>query len=293
MSTPKSAGGTPPASAGEMVARGRAFLENKGIESARLEAELLVANALGLDRMGLFLALDRPVEPSEVSAARDQLVRRANGEPTAYITGTREFYGRPFGVGKGVLIPRSETELLVDLARERTGGRTGARIVDVGTGSGCIAVSLALECQGATVIASDVSAVALARAARNVTSLDARVHLVLSDGLSFLPAEPCLDLVVSNPPYVDPAMPDTLGPGVLEHEPAEALFAPAGDPDHWMRKLLEEAVPRLVPGGHLLIELGFDQAARARALVQENDLEARLHADLAGIERVLEVGPRS
>ena len=108
---------TPPGTAGEMLALGREFLERKGLEEARLEAELLVAHALGLDRLRLFLALDRPVLEDEVARARGLLVRRAAGEPVAYLTGLREFYGRPFAVDPRVLIPRPETELVIDLAR--------------------------------------------------------------------------------------------------------------------------------------------------------------------------------
>ncbi len=275
-----------------MLARGREFLERKGVESARLEAELLCAHALELDRLKLFLDLDRPVSGDEVARARELLVRRAAGEPSAYLTGAREFYGRPFRVEPGVLIPRPETELLVDLVRERADGRPGLCVLDVGTGSGCIAVTLALELPDARVAACDVSARALAVARANAEALGACVEFVEADG----PAPPAgfgpLDVLVSNPPYVDPADAGELAAVVREHEPPEALFAPAGDPDHWARRLLDEGPAFLAAGGRILIELGLGQGPRALALARERGLEARLHADLLGVERVLEASLR-
>ncbi len=295
----------PPRTVGEMVLRGRAFLERKGVESARLEAELLVACALGMERLELFLQLDRPVAAEEIGRARDHLVRRASGEPCAYITGTREFYGRPFAVGPAVLIPRPETELLVDLARERlapgeprggpsaaAGGPDGGlRVADVGTGSGCLAITLALELAGSRVTACDVSEPALELARRNARDLGARVDFVLGDGLAALERARIgeLDLLVCNPPYVDPAEASALQPEVRDHEPAQALFVPAGDPDCWLRRLLDEVPRRLRPGGLLLVELGLGQAERAAELARSRGLEPCLHPDLAGVPRALEV----
>lgn len=276
-----------------MVRMSREFLERKGVESARLEAELLVAHALGIDRLRLFLSLDRPLVPAEIDRARDALVRRGRREPAAYITGTREFYGRPFKVGPGVLVPRPETELLVDRAREIAKERgTGAqRIADVGTGSGCIAVTLALEIAGARVLALDVSAAAVLCARANADALGASVEIVEGEGLAELDRAASterFDLVVSNPPYVGTDERATLAPEVAEHEPAIALFAPEGDPDFWVRSLLDRARSVLAPGGKLLVELGHRQGAGALALARERGLEARTHRDLAGIERVLE-----
>ncbi len=143
-----------------MLALARGFLERKGLGEARLEAELLVAHALKVDRLGLFMRLDAPIQGAEVDLARDCLVRRGRREPTAYIVGQREFFGRDFAVGPGALVPRPETELIVDLARERIPSeRTqGLRVADVGTGSGCLAVTLALELEGAVVDAIDLNA---------------------------------------------------------------------------------------------------------------------------------------
>ena len=283
--SPGSAAQAPPRTAGEMLARAKGFLARKGVDEARLDGELLVAHALGLDRLQLFLQLDRPLTSGDVARARELLVRRGKREPVAYLTGEREFYGRPFAVDRRVLIPRPETELLIDRARELAAGlERPPRIADVGTGSGCLAITAALEIEGSEVRAVDCSAAALEVARANAERLGAAVHLVLGDGPEAL--EGTFDLVLSNPPYVDPAGRDELEPEVREHEPAEALFAPRGDPDHWVRRLL--AAAPLADGGRLLVELGLGQAERALALAAEGGREARIHSDLAGVARVLE-----
>jgi release factor glutamine methyltransferase len=274
-----------------MVARGREYLERQGVPSPRLESELLVACALGLDRLKLFLDLDRPVSADEVDRARALLVRRARGEPTAYLVGVREFYGRPFRVTPAVLVPRPETELLIDLAREAAGERADLSLLDLGTGSGCIAVTLALELDAPRVLATDVSAKALEVARANAAALGAALELAQGEGLEPARGRGPFDLVLSNPPYVDPADERALAPGVREHEPALALFAPPGDPDHWVRRLCAEAPGYLAPGGVLLVELGYDQGERALALARGRGLDARLAADLAGVPRVLVARP--
>jgi release factor glutamine methyltransferase len=279
-----------PRTAREMLARSQEFLARKGVEPARREAELLVAHALGLDRLRLYLALDRPLERHEVQRGRELVVRRGKREPTAYLTGKREFYGRDFEVGPGVLVPRPETELLVDRARSLLAGRAGARIADVGTGSGCLAVTLALELPGSRVEAVDVSPRALEYARANAKRLGADVEFRLGDGLA--PLAGPFDLVLSNPPYVDPAVAPTLAPEVREHEPREALFAPAGEPDHWARRLLRQGVALLAPGGWLLVELGHDQGARVAGWPESAGMPWTLVRDLERIERVLEAGPK-
>lgn len=274
----------------EMVELGRAFLAKKGVEPAKREAELLVAHALGLDRLGLFLVLERPLEREEIVRGREFLTRRGKREPTAYVTGQREFYGRTFKVGPGVLVPRPETELLVDRARAHAAGRAGLACLDLGTGSGCLAITLALELAEACVTASDLSARALAYARENASELAASVEFLEGDGLAPV-AGRRFDLVLSNPPYVDPAQRATLAPEVAGFEPPEALFAPAGAPDHWALELARAARERLAPGGLLLVELGHDQAPRLRAPLQALGLPFAFTRDLERIERVLEIGP--
>ncbi len=267
----------------------RAFLERKGVGEARLEGELLVAHALGLDRLRLFMQLDRPVDGAEIDRARDLLVRRGKREPLAYITGEREFYGRPFKVGPGVLIPRPETELLVDEARRVAAelGERELRIADLGTGSGCIAITLALELPRARVTAFDLAPAAMLCAQRNAELLGAKIELSEGDGLAGLAQRGPFELLVSNPPYVTRAEQATLAPEVREHEPELALFAPEDDPDFWARTLLERARGWLAPGGALLVELGHQQGARVLARAQQLGWQAALVRDLAGIERVL------
>lgn len=283
-----------PADAREMLRMAREFLERKGVEEARLDAELLVSHALGLDRLQLFLELERPITSAELDRARDLLVRRGRKEPTAYVIGKREFYGRDFFVKPGVLIPRPETELIVDRARELMQGvGREVAVADLGTGSGCLAVTLALELEGARLWGTDISAEAVEVARENAERLEAEVGFRVTDGVSGL-AEIVgergapLDLIVSNPPYIEPGEADSLAPEVREYEPEVALFAPAGDPDHWLRSLLDSGGELLTPEGVLLVELGHMQAARALSLAEERAWRGRLHKDLAGIERVFE-----
>lgn len=273
----------------------QAFLVRHGNEEARLESDLLVAHALGVDRLGLLMRLDAQLEPANVDRARELLVRRSKDEPVAYITGSREFYGRAFLVGSGALVPRPETELLVDLARSwhtdwQAAGGKDARVLDLGTGSGCLAATLALEIEEAQVLAVDCSEEALAWAQRNVQALELaeRVELFLGDGLELAETRAPFDLLLSNPPYVDPASAASLAADVRDHEPSLALFAPGEDLDFWARELLERSSRLLAPGGVLLVELGFDQGPRVIEIARGLGLEVQLRKDLAGIERVLE-----
>lgn len=286
------ASGETPQTSGEMLRLAREFLGRKELEEARLEAELLVAHALELDRLGLFMQLDRPVSEAEVDLARALLMRRGRREPVAYLIGKREFYGRDFEVGPGVLVPRPETELLVDLARECFGGaedEAELTVADLGTGSGCLAITLALELPGARVFASDISPKAIERARRNAERLGAAVETIEGDGVGALAPHAPFDLLVCNPPYIRPEERDGLPPEVRDHEPELALFAPAGDPDLWVRRLVEAASELVRPGGRLLVELGVEQGARALELARATDRSARLHLDLARIPRVLEL----
>ena len=252
-----------------------------------------MAHALGLDRLGLYMRLDQPILDPEIDRARDLLVRRGRREPTAYIVGRREFFGRDFQVGPGALVPRPETELIVDLGRGVAAeeGRESVRILDVGTGSGCLAVTLALEIEGAEVAAIDLSEEALEWATKNAASLSADVSFHYGDGLetalSLAQSGGPFDLVVSNPPYVEPRERDDLAPEVRDHEPPLALYAPAGDPDFWSAGWWSAAPSSYGPGGVLLVELGHLQGPRLAALGTTHGT-SRIHADLAGIPRVFE-----
>lgn len=281
-----------PETAGQMLELARAFLGRKGLEEARLEAELLVAHALDLNRLGLFMQLDRPLTGQEVDRARDFLMRRGKREPVAYITGLREFYGRDFQVGRGVLIPRPETELIVDLAREVFASaeeRSGLSVADLGCGSGCLSVTLALELEGSQVLASDLSPKAVEFTRANGERLGARLEVLEGDGIAPLLARGPFDLLVSNPPYVLRSEQEGLDKDVRDFEPELALYAPDQDPDHWVRALIEHLPRLLKPSGLMLIELGHDQGQRVLELARATGLEAKLHEDLVRIPRVLEL----
>ncbi len=263
----------------------------RGIETARLDADLLVAHALGIDRVGLFLALDRELEPDELTRIRALVTRRRASEPVAYILGRKEFYGRSFVVGPAVLVPRPDTEALVERALALLPAASDAQVLDLCTGSGAIAVSLAAERPALRVEATDLSAEALEVARRNVEvhGLSDRVALRQGDLFAALPARRRFALVTANPPYVPAGDARTMSRDVVAHEPHLALFAGA-DGLEVVRRLVAAAPDWLVPGGTLLVELGAGQAPRALALVraEKRYVDARTWPDLAGIARVLE-----
>ncbi|WP_126446005.1 peptide chain release factor N(5)-glutamine methyltransferase [Sulfuricystis multivorans] len=252
------------------------------------EARVLLAHVLDRNTAWLEAHCDEPL--AEHAALRFQTLveRRAAGEPTAYLIGRREFYGRDFIVTPEVLIPRPETELLVDLALETLGGKVGsggtARILDLGTGSGCLAITLALELPGVQVSAVDVSAAALAVARRNAARLDAEVGFFESDWFASLPPQ-SFDLIVANPPYVAASDPH-LTQGDLRFEPVVALTDHA-DGLSAIRRVVAEAPRWLAEGGGLFFEHGWDQGDAARDLLSAAGFEAiEQRQDLAGIVRV-------
>jgi release factor glutamine methyltransferase len=248
------------------------FLRGKGSPSARLDAELLLAHALGLSRIQLYTGFDKPVLASEREPVRDFLRRRGAGEPVAYITGRKEFMGLAFTVSPAVLIPRPETEVLVETVQAAfKGASPPARILDVGTGSGCIAVALAKHFPSAAVTAWDVSEAALAVAAENARRLEAdniafeRVDAARPDVWD---AAPAFDLIVSNPPYIGETERAGLAVSVRDYEPAAALFA-GQDGLEFYRHLVRHAATRLGRGGWLGLEIGFAQAAAVVALLTD------------------------
>ncbi len=263
-----------------------------GVPAPRLEAERLLAHVLGVSRARLLSALREPL-PATVEQAFARLVaRRADGEPLAYLVGSVEFYGLEFEVTPATFVPRPETELLVDWAIGRLRRRpsdAAVRLIDVGTGCGAIAVALAKAVRWAEVIATDVSAEALAVAERNARrhGLEDRLRLVQADLLP--PWPPAFDLVVANLPYVAEEDPD-LEPAVARFEPAQALY---GGPDglDWIRRLLVTLPSRLVPGADVGLEIGWRQGAAALALARAflPGGRARCRTDLAGCDRLLTV----
>ncbi len=251
---------------------------------ARLEARALAAFSWDVAPAWLIAHDTDPLSEAQTTQFETLLTRRLAGEPVAYLTGTREFYGRPFQVSPDVLIPRPDTELLVELALARIPPGQAKDVLDLGTGSGCIAITLALERPLARVTAVDRSAAALSVAQRNAGILNARVEFLTSDWFDAL-AGRRFDLIVSNPPYVAAADPH-LARGDVRFEPLSALAAGQDGLDD-LRRLIRGARTHLRPGGTLLLEHGYDQADAVLALLRANGIRLpRSWADLAGILRV-------
>lgn len=249
---------------------------------ARLDAQLLIAHALRVDRVWL-IAHDRdPLTPRQVEVIEDLINQRANGVPVAQILGEREFYGRAFKITPAVLIPRADTELLVEAALARMHPR--ARILDLGVGSGCIAISLALEAPQATVVAADASLAALAVAQDNARRLGANVLFSHSNWFSALAGER-FDLIVSNPPYIAADDPH-LQRGDLRFEPRDALAA-GNDGLDALRHIVNGAPDHLLAGGCLLVEHGWNQGPACRELFASHGFDdISTLTDLASHERV-------
>ena len=258
----------------------------QGLEKreARLEARVLAAFAWEATPAWL-IAHDRDTPTDTQIAAVDALLtRRLAGEPIAYLVGAREFYGRPFEVSPAVLIPRPDTELLVELALAHMPPSQAVEVLDLGTGSGCIAITLALERPLARVTALDRSPAALAVARRNAARLDAHVEFLSSDWFAALGGRR-FDLIVSNPPYIAAGDPH-LGRGDIRFEPLAALAA-GGDGLDDLRRLTATAGAHLKPGGALLLEHGYDQADAVQALLRASGFQRpRSWTDLSGIRRV-------
>ena len=265
------------------------MLETAGVPEARREAGSLLSFVLGKDRTFLISHADDPVDEDSLERFRGCVDRRAAGEPLQYITGVQDFYGREFLVTPDVLIPRPETELLVEAAVEVTVSKD-AFICDVGTGSGCIAITLLCELPGARAVAVDKSAAALEIAKLNAgkQSVTDRSVFVVSDVFDALdPNDYQFDLIVSNPPYVSAKALPGLQREVRDHEPLVAL-SPGPDGLTVIRRLLAEAPAYLKPHGHLLMEIGFDQGESVHGLIDEavwSLLEVR--PDLQSIPRIV------
>ncbi len=278
----------------EVVRLSTGYLESHGSSSPRLDAELLAATALRIRRLDLYLQFDRPLEDEQLSAIRELVRRRGDGEPVAHITGEREFHGRAFAVSADVLIPRPETEMLVELtlqrARALSGAGDGLRIADVGTGSGCVAITLAVELPGAAVTATDVSEAALAVAAANLGrhGLTERVELLCGSWCDPLKGR-AFDIVVSNPPYIPTAELGGLARDVRDHEPALALDGGVDGLEAY-RELLPSIAEVLDPAGWVGVEIDI-RAAEAVAEIGRAALGTRTrsapHDDLTGRPRVV------
>jgi release factor glutamine methyltransferase len=280
----------------EVLQSTTAYFKKRNVDSARLNAEHLLAHALGLKRIELYLEFERRLAEAELAPLRELVRRRAQGEPLQHLVGTVEFCGRVFACDKRALIPRPETEELVELLRSailaegrvRPGGgdKPNSRVLDVGTGSGVIALSLAAALPDASVHACDISSDALTLARENASRLGVadRVQFVESDLLLNVPH--VYDVIVANLPYVPETDRPTLTREVL-HDPATALFG-GPDGEQIIRRLIADAPAHLAPGGLLALEIGIGQAEALSAFLAErkyHHISAR--QDYGGVTRFL------
>ena len=273
----------------EILKEAASELNNAGVPEARREARSLLSFILGKDRTFLISHAEDETDEDSFVRLREFVERRAAGEPLQYITGVQDFYGREFRVTPDVLIPRPETELLIEAALQIVGD-TAPFICDVGTGSGCIAVTLLCELSNARAVAIDKSAPALEIAKLNAQkhSVAERAIFVVSDCFDSLDSRDYeFDLIVSNPPYVAERALEGLQREVRDHEPRIAL-SPGGDGLSVIRRLIDEGPSFIKPKGHLLMEIGFDQGEAVERLVSGSAWSLReLRPDLQGIPRIV------
>ena len=284
---------------------GIAHLERENVTSAGLAAELLLMHVIGRDRAWIYAHPEAELDSAQREEYFSLIVRRASGEPTQHLTGHQEFWGLDFEVTPDVLIPRPETEHLIEVALERLGitKEAGAplrdeqfRIADIGTGSGCIAISLAHELLSSSIVATDISSAALKIAGRNAARHE------VSDRIEFTECNlldnffhqspvtsyqsPLFDLILSNPPYIGRWEASTLAREVREHEPEVALHGGETGTEIYA-PLIAQAAALLKPGGVLVLELGHTSAAHVSKLLASNEwTSAAIFNDLAGISRV-------
>ncbi len=277
----------------EILRRAERYLADGGVERARLEAEHLLAHILGCSRLDLYLQFERPLHEAELEPFRELLRKRRQRVPCQYLIGETEFYGVPFAVDERVLIPRPETEHLVEAALDRLRALEDTAeplVYEIGTGSGCVAVAIAHEATRCRVIASDASAAALEMARANAERNRVADRVTFVEGNLFEPYVPeaGADLIVSNPPYVSHDEWDKLPEEIRLHEPREALD---GGPDglRVIRELVAGSPGHLKPGGWLLLEVGHTQAPAVKELMAATGALEELETvrDYGRIERVV------
>ncbi len=265
------------------------FFKEHGVDSPRLTAEILLCHSLGTKRLDLYLQYDRPLEKQELSGFKALIQRRRQGEPVAYITGEKGFYESEFSVVPGVLIPRPDTEVLLEECLVRLKDRQGCRVLEMGVGSGALIVSLARACPDHTYFGSDISPIALATARKNAKALvQTPIRFFQSSWLAGVGEVAKFDLILSNPPYIPSRDVDGLATEIRNHEPRLALDGGTDGFDCY-RVILAQAHERLSEEGWLIMEMGFDQKAGMAALAQPfGRYEAPVFIkDLAGHDRVV------
>lgn len=283
-------------SLGEALAEASSIFREATLPNPRLDAELLLLSLLHIDRARLLTSLETPLAAEQREAFHDLCRRRAQGEPLQYLAGEWDFWRDTFEVGPGTLIPRPETELLVELGAplaRKTGGATPF-LLDLATGTGCVALSLLRELPGSLAVATDLSPEAVNRTARNAfrLGLSGRLRILRADGSSAFGerARGTFHLVVSNPPYIPLEEYATMDPVVRLHEPRMALVGGEDGLDFY-RAWIPAVLPLLAPGGHILMEFGFGQRDALASLLATTGLPLVFHPDLAGIPRVFQLGP--
>lgn len=267
------------------------YLEKEKFPSPRLDAELLLCETLKCKRIDLYINFDRPLDKSERETMKGFLRRRISGEPIAYILGRREFWGREFAVSPAVLIPRPETEHLIEqvIKDYKNFSQNDGRFLEIGVGSGCIAVTLALELPQVAIDGWDISPEALAVAQSNANCLHAKVNLKLCDALNKINWAnlPRYDAIISNPPYIGVNERNTLSRSVVDFEPAIALFA-SEDGVQFYKFIAEMAPMVLKSSGRLYLEIGASQASLVRDILADQGWsQIEIMKDLAGHDRLV------
>ncbi len=265
------------------------YLEKKGVESPRINAELLLAHILNCKRLDLYLTFDRPLSEDEVKTYRDFLRRRGEFEPLQYIIGSVEFYGLPFNVNSSVLIPRPETEILVEEIINQYSGINSLNVLDIGTGSGNIAISLAVNIPDSIITATDISREALVLAEANsiLNKTEKQIRFIQNDILKEELPPASFDIIVSNPPYVSVREYEKLKPELKLYEPRLAL---TDDSDGliYYRIIISKARKHLKSGGKLFFELGEGQFSDVKGILEENDFSfITAKNDYLNIKRVI------
>lgn len=270
----------------DIIDWGREFFTKKNIESPRLNIELLLCHALSLSRLALYSRFDQPLNAAELDSIREMVLRRAKNEPIQYIVGKTEFYGLEIEVDKNVLIPRPETEELVDFIVRTYAGRPQPKeILDIGSGSGCISISLAKAFPDASVAGIDLSKQAVETAKRNAEKNSAtNIEFYKYDILNSLPKKR-FELVVSNPPYIPMAEMAELAADVADFEPREAL-TDGGDGLAFYRRFAEIFPSIITEGGSFFLEIGFGESEAIIELFEKASIRAELKNDMNGIPRI-------
>ncbi len=267
-----------------------AYFKKKGISEPRTSAELLLAHVLKIKRIDLYIYFDKPVQQDELKQFKTLILRRLRHEPIQYIIGKTEFWSREFYLTKEVLIPRPETESIIEniLNLLRNNKKETYTIMDIGTGSGIIAVTLAMELPNSIIFAGDINLASLKVAKKNIERylLQDRIHLICSNVFGAIKREALFDIIVSNPPYVSHEEWQALPPEIKGYEPKEALMAGVDGLDV-IKKIIKEAYLYLKKGGYLILEIGAFQAKKVKDLFKNEYRSIEIHKDYSGWDRVV------